>query len=362
MKVIIAPDKFKGSLTSFEACEAIAAGIRAAGGRMDTLQFPMADGGDGFAAVMKYYLHTDTVHCQTEDALGRPMVASYELKDEVAIIEMASASGLVLLKDHERNVLETSTFGTGLMIRDAIKAGARKIILGLGGSATNDAGTGILAALGFRFMDKGGHPVKTCGRNLAYIDVIVPPDDLPGIRFDIACDVQNVLYGPLGAAYIYAPQKGASTEDVRVLDAGLRHFAGLLEQDIADVPGTGAAGGIAAGLMGFFDVTLNKGIEWVMTTSGIRNALSGTGVIITGEGKIDKQTLYGKVVSEIAALANSHHIPAIAFCGIAEVDDPGALQLQAVRQITPAGMNLAKAMESAAVLLRDEVARYFKVA
>jgi len=362
MKVIIAPDKFKGSLTSFEACEAIAAGVKAAGGRMDTLEFPMADGGDGFAAVMKHYLHTDTMRCHTKDPLGRPIEASYELRDKVAIVEMASASGLVLLKEHERNVLQTSTLGTGLMIRDAIRAGAKKIMLGLGGSATNDAGTGILAALGFRFMDKDRHPVKACGGNLEHIDVIIPPDDLPDIQFDIACDVQNVLYGLQGAAYIYAPQKGASAEDVKRLDVGLRHFADLSEKDVAGIPGTGAAGGIAAGLMGFFDVRLNKGIEWVMETSGIRNAMSGASLIITGEGKIDKQTLYGKVVSEIAALADSHRIPAIAFCGITEVDDPGPLKLRAVRPITPGGMNLAEAMAGAAGLLRDEVTRYFKVA
>jgi glycerate kinase len=362
MKVIIAPDKFKGSLTSFEACEAIAAGVSAARGKMDIVQFPMADGGDGFAAVMKYYLHTDTVACHAEDPLGRPIRTSYELKGEVAIVEMASASGLVLLKEHERNALRTSTYGTGLMIGDAIRAGAKKIILGLGGSATNDAGTGILAALGFRFLDKDGRPLKACGGSLPLIDKIILPENLPDVRFDIACDVQNTLYGKQGAAYVYAPQKGALPEDVRVLDAGLRHFAGLLSKDIADIPGTGAAGGIAAGLMGFFDVHLNKGIEWVMATSGIREALSGTDVIITGEGKIDRQTLYGKVVSEIAALADRHHIPAIAFCGITEVEDAGPLKLEAVRAITPAGMNLEEAMANAAGLLKKAVARYFEVA
>jgi glycerate kinase len=360
MKVIIAPDKFKGSLTSFEACEAIAAGIRAGGGRMDIFSFPMADGGDGFAAVMKYYLRTDTVHCHTEDPLGRPMEASYELKEEIAIVEVASASGLVLLKEGERNVLNTSTFGTGLMIKDAIRSGARKIILGLGGSATNDAGMGILTALDFRFMDKDGHPLKACGGNLGSIDVIVPPDHLPDIRFDIACDVQNVLYGQQGAAYIYAPQKGASAEEVRVLDAGLRHFAGLLRQGIADVPGTGAAGGIAAGLMGFFDVHLKMGIELIMSTSGIQHAIPGARLVITGEGKVDRQTLYGKVVSEIAALADQYRIPAIAFCGISEVDDPRRLKLQTVQVITPVNMSIAEAMADAARLLTEKVAAYFK--
>jgi glycerate kinase len=362
MKVIIAPDKFKGSLTSFEACEAIAAGVQNTTEKAETLLFPMADGGDGFAAVMKYYLHTDTIFCHTEDPLGRPITASYELgaNDSVAIIEMASASGLVLLKESERNALSTSTYGTGLMIKDAMAKGAKKIILGLGGSATNDAGTGILAALGFTFMNKDGQALKACGENLVHIDTIIPPDQLPDLRFDIACDVQNTLYGQQGAAYIYAPQKGASPEDVKLLDAGLQHFAGLLKKDIARIPGTGAAGGIAAGLMGSFDVSLRKGIELVIATSGIENALPRADLVITGEGKIDRQTLYGKVVSEIAALSGSHHIPAIAFCGVSEVDDPHRLKLQAVQAIKPENMSTAEAMTNGARLLTEKTTLYFK--
>ncbi|MDO6431116.1 glycerate kinase [Flavitalea sp. BT771] len=359
MKVIIAPDKFKGSLTSFEACEAIVAGIAAFDKTISCLSFPMADGGDGFAAVMKHYLQTDTMHSYTEDPLGRPVAASYELKNGVAIIEMAAASGLVLLKEKERNALKTSTKGTGLMINDAIHAGAKKIILGLGGSATNDAGTGILEALGFLFLDKGGHAVNTCGENLVHIDKIIPPTRLPTVQFEIACDVQNTLYGEQGAAFVYAPQKGALPEEVRRLDDGLRHFSGLLQKDIASVPGTGAAGGIAAGLMGFFDVRLQKGVELVMDTSGIRDAIGEGNLVITGEGKIDKQSSYGKVVGEIALLAGDHHIPAIAFCGITEVDDAGLLKLQAVRAITPADMSPAMAMANAAILLQKEVKAYF---
>ena len=359
MKVIIAPDKFKGSLTSFEACKAIAAGIAAFDRSITCLPFPMADGGDGFAAVMKHYLHTDTMPCHTEDPLGRPITASYELKDGAAIIEMAAASGLVLLKENERSALKTSTKGTGLMIKEAINAGAKKIILGLGGSATNDAGTGILAALGFQFLDKDGHPVNTCGENLIHIDKIVPPAPLPAVQFEIACDVQNTLYGEQGAAFVYAPQKGALADEVRRLDQGLRHFAGLLPKDIASIPGTGAAGGIAAGLMGFFDVRLQKGIGLVMDTSRIKDTIPEGNLVITGEGKIDKQSSYGKVVAEIALLAGEHNIPAIAFCGITEVEDAGLLKLQAVRAIAPAGMSSAKAMANAAVLLQKEVKAYF---
>src|SRR5882757_2469234 len=216
MKVIIAPDKFKGSLTSFEACTAIATGLHAADKNIETFQFPMADGGDGFAAVMKHYLGTATIECDTEDPLGRPIHASYELdgRNSSAIIELASASGLVLLKEEERSALRTSTFGTGRMIKHAVEKGVKTIILGLGGSATNDAGTGILSALGFLFTDKDGALIKTCGENLACIETIIPPPELPDVSFEIACDVQNVLYGSRGAAYVYAPQKGASPEEV----------------------------------------------------------------------------------------------------------------------------------------------------
>ena len=360
MKIIIATDKFKGSLTSFEACEAIAGGISTVHPDWETRSFPMADGGDGFATVMKHYLHTDTVTCQTQDPLGRPLQASYELKDAVAIIEMATASGMVLLKEEERSALKASTYGTGLMIRHAIERGAKKLILGLGGSATNDAGTGILTALGFQLLDEYDQPLSGCGGNLVHIRRIIPPSTLFDIQIDIAVDVQNVLYGPDGAAYVYAPQKGASPADVELLDAGLKNFANLLPKNIADIPGTGAAGGIAAGLMGFFDVSLHKGIDIVMESSGIQQQISGAGLVITGEGKIDNQSSFGKVVSDIAALAAAHNIPAIAFCGISDIGkaDIHHLGLQDIFAIKPADMPTAEAMAQAARLLKDKAAQY----
>jgi len=360
MNVLIAPDKFKGSLTSFEACSAIASGIKTIDPAAGTFEFPMADGGDGFAAVMKYYMHTSTVACPTEDPLGRPLAVSLELKGDTAIIELASASGLVLLQEKERDPLKTSTYGTGRMIQAAIDAGAREIILGLGGSATNDAGTGILAALGFQFHDKDGRPVKACGGNLRHIHAITAPALLPEIKFTIACDVQNVLYGPEGAAHVYAPQKGATPEGVTLLDNGLEHFAKLLKKNVADIPGAGAAGGIAAGLMGFFDVRLEKGVQLVIDSSGIMDKLPHADLVITGEGKIDRQTEYGKVVSEIALAAALHHIPVIAFCGISETGDGTPLHLNAIRTIAPQGMPPEESMARAKGLLEAAAAAYFK--
>ena len=209
MKIVIAPDKFKGSLTSFQVCDAIASGIKQASKSAETFHFPMADGGDGFAEVMKYYLKTETVACQTVDPLGRDIKASYQwnAKSRTAIIEMAVASGLALLSEAEKSPLKTSTLGTGLLIKHAIGKGAKTIILGLGGSATNDAGIGILSALGFQFRNRRDNVLYPSGGNLSAIQKVSLPTLIAHVRFIIACDVQNVLHGPRGAAFVYAPQK-----------------------------------------------------------------------------------------------------------------------------------------------------------
>lgn len=323
MKIIIAPDKFKGSLTSIEVCDAIQKGIHAVDANTELLIYPMADGGDGFAAIMQYYLHTNTIVCHASDPLGRTIKASYEWSEanKTAIIEMAVASGLVLLKENERNPAKTSTHGTGLLIKHAIAKGAKKIILGLGGSATNDAGMGILTALGFTFMDDDNNELSPAGENLVHTKKIIPPSPLPQVSFQVACDVQNTLYGPNGAAYIYGPQKGADEELVKQLDKGLEHFAAVIKQqtgkDVANIPGAGAAGGIAAGLMSYMDVTLVPGMQLIMEASGIKKSLQDVSLIITGEGKIDEQSGEGKVVSVIAKMGNEAKIPVVAISGAA---------------------------------------------
>jgi glycerate 2-kinase len=325
MKIIIAPDKFKGSLTAFEVCKAVTAGIKNADENTEAISFPMADGGDGFAAVIQYYLQTESVSCAAADPLNRPINASYQWneKTKTAIIEMAVASGLVLLKDDERNPLLTSTYGTGLLIKDAITKGANKIILGLGGSATNDGGTGILEALGFQLMDINKNLLKANGSNLVAIKKIISPP-LPSVKFEIACDVQNVLYGPSGASFVYAPQKGADAQQVKFLDEGLKNLAAVLLQqtgkDIAHIEGSGAAGGIAASLISFFDAELKQGIDMILSVSNIEKELENADLVITGEGKIDRQSMDGKVIRRIAALANKRNIPVIALCGKLELN------------------------------------------
>lgn len=368
MKIIIAPDKFKGSLTTFEVCHAIADGIRRAGQTAETLLFPMADGGDGFAEVMKHYLKTDTIYCSTVDPLGKNIEASYQWKEKrkTAIIEMAVASGLVLLTEEKRDPLKTSTYGTGLLIKNAIGRGAERIILGLGGSATNDAGTGILSALDFDFRNSHNASVRACGENLLRIEKIIPPPSIPNVEFEIACDVQNVLYGPGGAAYTYAPQKGANANSVSMLDQGLKHVADKLKEhttrDVAATPGTGAAGGIAAGLMSFFDVELRKGIDLIIEASEIKNKIAGADLLITGEGKIDKQTLEGKVVCEIASLASALDIPVAAFCGIFEGGTPMAdrLNLKYIECLIDSATPYEEAMSRAGDLLTRKAKQFME--
>ncbi len=366
MKIIVAPDKFKGSLSSFEVCEAISRGIKKTLNNAVVSNFPMADGGDGFASVLKHYLDTTTIHCDTVDPLGRKITASYQWNEtkKAAVIEMAVASGLVLLSKEERNPLLTSSLGTGLLIRHAIDNGARTIILGLGGSATNDGGTGILSALGFQFANEKGERLAASGKNLQMIRNIIPPPAVPGIEFDLACDVNNVLYGPAGAAYVYAPQKGANKDDVVMLDQGLQNFSDVIirqiGKDISKIPGSGAAGGIAAGLLPFFAVNIKNGIDLVVGASKIEEYLSNADMVITGEGKIDSQSSAGKVVGRIASLAKKHRLNCIAFCGSMELNESEELGLKKIVALVDKFTTEEQAMKNAASLLEEKVAQTIK--
>jgi glycerate kinase len=366
MKIIVAPDKFKGSLSSFEVCEAISRGIRKTLGNAVVSNFPMADGGDGFASVLKHYLDTTTIRCDTVDPLGRTITASYQWNEtkKTAIIEMAVASGLVLLSKEERNPLLTSTLGTGLLIRHAIDNGARKIILGLGGSATNDGGTGILSALGFQFAKEKGERLPASGENLQLIRTIIPPPAIPAIEFDLACDVNNVLFGPAGAAYVYAPQKGADKDQVAMLDQGLQNFSNVIMgqtgKDISTIPGLGAAGGIAAGLLPFFAVYIRNGIEMVIAASKIEEHLSNADMVITGEGKIDNQSSAGKVVGRIASLAKKHGLNCIAFCGSMELNESEELGLKKIVALVDEFTTEEQAIKNAANLLEEKVTQTIK--
>lgn len=369
IKVIIAPDKFKGSLTSMQACECIRSGVLQANKNAAIKIFPMADGGDGFATAIKYYWQTATVHCKAVNPLMKAIDASYEWDEtnKTAIIELASASGLMLLKEDEQNPLHTSTYGTGLLIQHAIEKGACKIIVGLGGSATNDAGIGILSALGFGFKNKQGNILPPVGASLSSVNSIEPPPLLPSVEFVVACDVANTLFGRQGAAYIYAPQKGADGNAVKILDKGLRHFAYIIQlqtgKDIACFSGSGAAGGTAAGLAAFFKTQIVSGAKFIIDISKIEEQIEGAGIVITGEGKLDSQSLQGKAVYEIAMLAKKRQTPLIIFCGQNTLGK-AALQKAGkpiVVALTQKGSDDA-AIKNAAALLSNAAANYFKQA
>jgi len=361
MKITVAPDKFKGSLSSLQACKAIEAGIHQIIPDADVLLLPMADGGDGFDEVLKYYLDTKTVTCNTVDPLMRLIVKSYQINtsSRTAIIALASSSGLVLLKEEERNPLYTSTYGTGLLIQHAIENGAEKIILGVGGSATNDAGLGILAALGFALLDDSGVVITPVGKNLQLIKSIVPPAVIPSVNFEIACDVQNILFGKEGAAFVYASQKGASADDILLLDKGLQHISYLIQsstgKQVENLAGTGAAGGIAAGLMSYFNCRIVSGTGIVAEAAELKDQLHGTDLLITAEGKLDNQSSNGKVVQYIADLGKQSGIPVIALCGQSELnsEEVSKMGLLFVKSITGQNISIKQAMANPDILLTD---------
>ncbi|MFN4286168.1 MAG: glycerate kinase [Lacibacter sp.] len=361
MTILLAPDKFKGSLTAFEVCRHLEAGIRKVLPQAAVRSFPLADGGDGFAATLQHYWHTHTIAVTTVDPLGRNIRATYEwdATTGTAIIELAAASGLVLLQPQERNPLHTSTYGTGLQIKDALERGARHILLGLGGSATNDAGTGLLAALGFRWLDAHHHELKPCGENLARVAFVEPPATLPRVRLTVACDVNNPLYGPNGAAFVYAPQKGADAAMVQQLDEGLRHLETILNrytnEPVAQIPGTGAAGGVVAGLLPWLQPQICSGIELLLQASGMEAALPGADLLITGEGRLDSQSLQGKVVGVVAARSRQYNVPVAAVCGVAAVDTAVLQQagICSMVQLLQPGRTVAGCMARAGVLVSE---------
>lgn len=323
MRILIASDSFKDALSAPDVCRAIAAGIRQKYPDAEVIEFPLADGGEGTFEVLSLHLGLQTVETDTVDPLFRPIRAPYGLSADghTALIEMAKASGLQLLKPDERNPLNTSTFGTGLLLADARRRGVKHVVLAIGGSATNDAGTGMASALGWRFSDVAGQAVKPVGGSLGSIAGILPPSDLQAFeRVDVICDVTNPLYGPQGAAYVYGRQKGADDEAIAQLDAGLQHFAQIAENQLnkpglPEMPGTGAAGGMGFGAMIFLGATLRRGIDLVMDLTRFDQALESADLVITGEGKLDGQTLHGKLIHGICQRAGKSGVPVIALCG-----------------------------------------------
>lgn len=353
-KITIAVDSFKGSLTSAEVAEAVAKGIRTLLPHCEVNKVSIADGGEGTAEALVESLGGKWVQMVAGDPLGRPIGVHYGVIDEgkCAVVEMASASGLPLLTPAERNPMRTSTIGTGEMIADAIERGCRKFLVAIGGSATNDCGMGMLHALGYRFMDTQGAVLAPCGEALSQIDHIDDSGVLPLLgecKFVVACDVTNPLYGPNGAAHIYAPQKGATPQMVELLDEGLRNFARVVRlyngREVDFVEGAGAAGGLGAGFVGVLGAKLQRGIDMVMEALRFEEILLGSDLVITGEGCIDYQTVMGKAPCGVLYAATRQGIPVVAIGGCVKwCEALRESSFAAIEAATPEGMPLEEAM------------------
>ncbi len=330
MKIVIAPDKFKGSLTGLQFCAAVDEGIKEVFPKAEIIKLPLSDGGDGTIEILEHHLKGKRVIVKVNDPLFRPIEASYLYMDTIkkAFIEMAEASGMYLLKPDEQNCFYTTTLGTGELILDAIDKGAKTIILGIGGSATNDCGIGMATALGFKFEDKNGKELSPVGKNLSHIKTINTAnviEALKSIDFKVACDVTNPLYGEKGAAYVYGPQKGASENEINELDKGLRNIANIFGKqfniDVQKIDGAGAAGGMGAGSLVFLKAELKSGIDLVKDLIDFDDKIKGASWIVTGEGKLDDQTLSGKTIKGVIDSARENKIQVAAFCGKSELND-----------------------------------------
>ncbi|TXG36839.1 glycerate kinase [Seonamhaeicola maritimus] len=328
MKIVLAPDKFKNSLTGLEFCNAIEEGVLGVLQDVEIIKLPLADGGDGTIEVVNYYLKGREIEVVVNNPFFQPIEATYLFSQttKTAFIEMAEASGVKLLKPEQFDCKNATTLGTGEMIVDAIEKGVSKIILGIGGSATNDCGLGMATALGYRFLSKNGEEVKPIGANLSKIvsiDVTGVHPKLREVSFSVACDVTNPLYSENGAAYVYASQKGATMEDIEMLDKGLRSFSKLLDDvfhgESQAIVGAGAAGGMGIASKVFLNADLSPGIELIKSLAQFETKITGVDWIITGEGKLDSQTLSGKTIQGVIDSAKAKQIKVAAFCGAIEL-------------------------------------------
>ncbi|APY10650.1 glycerate kinase [Seonamhaeicola sp. S2-3] len=353
MEIIVAPDKFKNSLTGIAFCNAVEEGVKSVIPEVEILKLPLADGGDGTIDVVNYYLKGNMVKLMVNNPFFEPVEASYLYSEDtkIAFIEMAEASGVKLLKPQQFNCKNASTFGTGELIKDALNKGVKHIILGIGGSATNDCGIGMASALGFQFFNANNKEVKPIGANLSEIkkiEVLKAHPKLLTTKFSVACDVTNPLYGKNGAAYVYAAQKGATESDIKMLDKGLQDFSKLLETtfkvDVQSVKGAGAAGGMGIASKLFLNGELTPGITLIKNLANFDTKISKADWIITGEGKLDTQTMSGKTIQGVLTSAKAQQIKVAAFCGSLELSK---------EETTKMGINYASSVIENATDLDD---------
>lgn len=367
MKIVIAMDSLKGTLTACQACEIIADSIAERVPDAHLVIKPMADGGEGTAQALIKAANGQWIPQKVTGPLPSMQVEAgfaWFDTDKTALVEMASASGLELLSKRQANPFKTTTYGTGQLIKAALKYSPQKILLAVGGSATVDGGTGAAAALGYKFLDCKGNPIPLGGEGLAQIAKIIKPENFKLAPVEVLCDVDNPLCGEHGAARVYGPQKGATPEMVEQLEKGLQHLAALvaeqLHRDIDNVPGAGAAGGLAGGAIAFMNATLVSGIETVMARSNIRTELQSADWVITGEGSFDQQSLYGKVVAGIAKIASQSDTRLVVIAGQVTVPQQQYQKLGIATAIACKGndMSLDYALANCRTLLYSAAKRF----
>lgn len=371
MKIILAPDSFKGCLTAREAAEAMAAGVRRVLGGAETILVPMADGGEGTAQSLLDAAGGIRHEVTVEGPLGQSTRAFFGMLGDgrTAVLEMAAASGLSLVPESQRNPRLTSTYGTGQLIAAALEAGARRILIGIGGSATNDGGAGMAQALGYRLLDAAGADLPRGGAaliRLARIDGSGVDRRIKETEFIVACDVTNPLLGPDGASAVYGPQKGATPDAVAELDAALAQLARVIEASfglsVAEIPGAGAAGGLGAGLVAFCGAKLTRGVAMVIEATGLRGLLAQADLVITGEGRLDGQTVQGKTPHGVAMAAKEFGLPVLAVAGglgpgYRTIFEAG---IDAATSIVPGPMTLDEALARAPELIADATERILR--
>ena len=374
MKIVVAPDSFKDSLSAVQACEAIERGIRKGIPRADIVKIPLADGGEGTLEALVNSTGGTTVSLRVTGPLGNPLNARFGIlgDGDTAVVEMAQASGLMLVPTADRNPVLTTSYGTGELIRAALERSSRRIIVCIGGSATTDCGTGMAQALGIRFLRTDGTEISTpmCGGLMAEaerIDVSGMHPAVPKTKFLVACDVQNPLLGEKGAVMVYSRQKGADDGQLALLENNMRHLIGIVEKTVnrslRDIPGTGAAGGLAVPLIAFANAELRSGIRLVLEASRFPERIQGADLILTGEGQVDGQTAFGKTIRGVADEAGRQSIPVVVLAGSIK---SGAETLYthgvvSMFSICSGPMTLDQAVRNAGPLIEDAAERIIRL-
>ena len=374
MKAVIAIDSLKGSLSSIEAGNAVAEGIRRADSRNLTVVRPLADGGEGTVDALVYAMNGEMQDITVTGPLGTPVHCTYGIIRDTgtAVLEMSGAAGITLIPDEKKNPLHTTTYGVGEVIKDAISKGCRRFIIGIGGSATNDGGAGMLQALGFEFSDSEGRPIAFGAKGLEQLASISGKYALPQLEeceFHVACDVENVLCGPNGCSAVFGPQKGADEEMVRQMDQWMNRYAGLAVEKFPTAnplfPGAGAAGGLGFAFLTFLHASLESGIEIILRETGLEEKIRKADIVITGEGRLDRQSMMGKAPVGVARLAKKYGKPVLAFAGSIGKDARACNEngIDAYFSILPRVITLEEAMDTrnAGKNMTDTVEQAFRL-